>query len=353
MTSSSPQSGSDARAIILQMVAKIANIPNPHTVSAVVNEMIEGLPEAMQRQIVCSVGLANPLFIPNDVYSAQVWPGKDIGIAEFSDVVLRMRKTVQKVAAPRILLACPRKSASTFVSAVLVNALGTQETLLSMPLTTLQNAGALGAAMREHELDDLAILRACFLPTGFVAQQHVRCTPYLASQLQIYGIKPILMKRNLLDSLISLDEMCMEAAQDHQVEQFYFFTHLPKNYKEMDPDTRMSALIRLYLPWYINYYASWRKAEAQDKVFPLWISYEDDVKGAPAQLASKLAGFIGGVATPQKIEAAILEKTGRPDLKFNKGVVGRGRAVSETNQAVIRDYVEMFRDGVDFSDLMD
>jgi hypothetical protein len=353
MTSSSEQSDAETRAIILQMVAKIANIPNPRTVSAIVTDMIAGLAEPMQRQIACSVGLANPLFIPDDAYAAQIWPGKEIGIVEFSDVVLRMKKAVQKVTAPRILLACPRKSASTFVSAVLVNALGTQETLLSMPITTLQNAGALGAAMREHELDELAILRACFMPTGFVAQQHVRCTPYLAQQLGLYGIKPVLMKRNLLDSLISLDEMCMEAAQDHQVEQFYFFTHLPKNYKEMDPDMRMSALIRLYLPWYINFYASWRKAEAQGKVFPLWISYENDVKGPPAQLASKLAGFIGGPATPEKIEAAIVQKTGRADLKFNKGVVGRGQAVSEANRAIVRDYVEMFRDGVDFSDIMD
>jgi hypothetical protein len=353
MTSSSPQPGLDAQAIIQQMMTRIANIPNPQSVAGLVSEMISDLPEPLKREIVNRAGLANPLFIPDDAYAEYFWPGRLIGLGEFADLVLRMKKAVQKPAAPRILLACPRKSASTFISAVLVNALGTEDTLLSMSSPTLQNAGALGAAMREHELDDLAILRACFLPNGFVAQQHVRCTHYLASQLELYSIKPILVKRNLLDSLVSFDEMCMEAAKDHQVEQFYFFTHLPRTYKEMDPDQRMAALIRIYLPWYIAFYATWRKAEALGRVYPLWISYEDDIKGEPARLAAKLANFIGGPATPEKIEAAIVEKTGRPDLKFNKGVVGRGQAMSEANRAMVRDYVETFRDGIDFSDIMD
>jgi hypothetical protein len=353
MTSPSPQSGVDAQAIIQQMVAKVVNITDPAKLSATVAELMTGLPDPLQRQIACSVGLSNPLYTPDDAYAARMWRGQQIGLTEFADIVLRLKKAVQTVRAPRILLACPRKTASTFLSAVLVNALGAQESLLTLPVARLQNAGALGAAMREHEMDELALLRACFLPTGFVSQQHVRCTPYLASQLALYHVQPILLKRNLLDSLVSLDDMCLEAARAHHADKFYFFTHLPHAYKDMSDDWRMATLIRLYLPWYLSFYASWRKCEARGLVAPLWISYEQDVKGEPAELAEKLAAYIGGQATTERIAAAIVANTGKQALKFNKGVVGRGQRMSDANRDMVRDYVDMFRDEVDFSDLID
>lgn len=42
---------------------------------------------------------------------------------------------------------------------------------------------------------------------GYVAQHHIRCTPYLARQMTLYNIRPIVTVRNFFDTLISLDDM--------------------------------------------------------------------------------------------------------------------------------------------------
>jgi hypothetical protein len=353
MSQPAPTAAETPQKIMLEFLMEAEKISVPGHLREFAGKFVAALPDHLAKQFIVSLGLVNPLYAPDDQSLARFWTGA-LAQKDFAEMALRLKHAVQAKTAPRILVACPRKSASTFLTKTLTAALGVQEAQLAVSVNQLQASGGLGAAMREHETDELAILRACFQPSGFVAQQHVRFTPYLDAQMRLYQISPIVLRRNLLDSLISMDDMCMTAPQSPNSELFFFYTHLPKIYKTLDPDERMAALIQIYLPWYVQFHASWQKCDRNGGVKPLWLSYEHDIKGEPEALAEKLSAFIGpDRAQVDALVRAIGDRTGQKALKFNQGVTGRGNAISDTNRASVERFVGLYREDLDLTGLLD
>lgn len=326
---------------LMAAINELSQVADPGILEARMADLLARLPAGMHRQAVTSLAFNNPLFTPGRAYAAENWPG-EVGQANAIELILRLKQAARDRQATRILVACPRKVASTFVAKVLCAALRLPEALLTVPVSTLESAWALGANMREQEMDEAAILRACFLADGFVSQQHVRATPYLCAQIRLYAIRPIVLKRNLFDTLVSLDDMLADPAQSGSGEAYYFDTLMPRTYRDMEPDARMALLIRSYLPWYAQFYVSWQKCERLGLVRPLWLSYEDDIKGPADALARKLSLHLGPRADAGAILAAMEAQSGQKRARFNRGVVGRGQAISEQNQRFVRDYLSAY-----------
>ena len=149
-----------------------------------------------------------------------------------------------------------------------------------------------------------------------VVQQHCRASAPNIHLIQAYGMKPVVLVRNLFDTLVSMRDFWDEGAVRN--------SFLYPDWHSLDRDAKHDALVRHLAPWYVQFFVSWAIAERQQQVSPLWVRYEEMIP-AKAETLSRVAGFCGLPADPAGIEAAIARVDGdRYATRFNKGVAGRG-----------------------------
>jgi hypothetical protein len=99
--------------------------------------------------------------------------------------------------------------------------------------------------------------------------------------------------------------------------------------------------------WYISFYASWYAAQKLSLVEPLWVTYEDMIT-YPERSFKEMTSFLGVPKGSSEINSAI-EVAMKGSIKYNKGVIGRGKANMTVEQMDrIRHYAS-FYPNVDFS----
>jgi hypothetical protein len=214
----------------------------------------------------------------------------------------------------RILLACMPKSGSTFLSDVV----GELPDFLRVALLP-------SFERREQELDEGRIQH--FRYENYIAQHHVRHSDWTEKMCRDYGLKPVVLVRSLLDAVVSLrDHIRRESAA------------MPMLYAEMhhgklDDDALEDMIVRLAVPWYVNFYMSWRNVPGI-----LMISYEELIAD-PERLTREVLSFAGADVSNREIAKAVNRVRVRGASRFNIGVVGRGAAL---RPETIRNLVALF-----------
>jgi hypothetical protein len=204
-----------------------------------------------------------------------------------------------------LFIACVPKSASTFLKNLLMNLTGYRD------LFTVYAAG-----QSEHEIY-LPTLRE-FAHVDTVTQQHCRASDANVHLMQAFGIRPVVLVRNIFDSVMSLLDFYNKGA----FQTSYFRADWPL----LDEDTKIDLLIENVIPWYFQFVASWDLAEKQQQLEVHWLSYEDLVADKPASVL-KLLEFYGLGASRRGVEQRIREiESEEQKIRFNKGVMGRGRS---------------------------
>jgi len=228
----------------------------------------------------------------------------------------------------KILIACMPKSGSTWLNKALQRMTGYGHDQYT--LAYLQNEQEIYlprviASAREHA----------------IIQQHCRATAPNVSILQAFGIRPIVLIRNLLDALISMQDFYNNGAVRN--------TFHRADWSKLDEETKRDLIVETVAPWYVQFYASWVRADGAEKLPVLWISYEDMIGDKPGTL-SKIAAHYGQSVSEACIKETISGVDGdRADTRFNKGRAGRGaEAFSAEQQDRIR-ALTRFYPSVDFS----
>lgn len=321
--------------LIREFMGAIANNPDVAQVRQKADEFVKRVPPQRALSVAAALSHAYPFYVPtmDDASAGRL----ALSLSQLTELVLRARLTASRARQPNVLLACAPKSASTFIAAALCRAMEVGQVSLTVPTYTPPSSSVLGANLRNQETDELALMRHGLNGTGYVAQHHVRCTPYLCRQIELYDIRPIVTIRNYFDTLVSLDDMFMEPRRmARSGNPYYFDDGLPTNYASMDPVDRFHLLVDANCIWYVQFLLNWRKCEAAGLVKPLWVSYEKDFLSDKAALGQRIAEFVG----PQFVNADRIAETfgdtsdGRK-LRLNKGVSGRGSELP----LVIRDKV--------------
>jgi hypothetical protein len=174
------------------------------------------------------------------------------------------------------------------------------------------------------------------------------CSPFTANQFKMYGVKPILASRNIFDCLVSYDDHLRKNVP--RTEDPIVLRHgFPSDYLQRDFDDRIAVLIDLKLNWYFKYYLSWLACERAGYVKPLWISYEDDILAPKELLAGKLRSHLELPEEYVTDFAAALDEEGGEILNVNKGVAGRGSAITGKNRQNVEDFFHRYATEVDFS----
>src|SRR2546427_7695392 len=160
-----------------------------------------------------------------------------------------------------LFIACVPKSASTFLKNLLVNLTGYRD------LFTVYAAG-----QSEHEIY-LPTLREC-AQLDTVTQQHCRASDANVHLMQAFDIRPVVLVRNIFDSVMSLLDFYNKGA----FQTSYFRADWPV----MDEETKIDLLIESVIPWYFQFVASWDLAEYQSRLEIPWLSYDELVADKPS-----------------------------------------------------------------------
>lgn len=207
-----------------------------------------------------------------------------------------------------IFIACAPKSGSTFLKNVMVN------------LTKFRPIFSVFAALQnEHELDLPIWVK--FGKTNTVTQQHCRASEANIQVMQAFGINPIVLVRNIYDSIISLRDFYRTG----------FTTTTYYNREDFDRSTEVQQtdlIIDNVLPWYFQFIYSWQRAEAEKRVEVHWLKYEDMI-GDKAGTVERLLRVHGLNAQRAEIEQIVVSTEGDARRnRFNKGVAGRGEMLT-------------------------
>ena len=160
-----------------------------------------------------------------------------------------------------------------------------------------------------------------------VIQQHVKGTRTNVELLTTFGIRPIVQTRSLYDVVVSLYD---HFERDNNSLPCGFICD---QYWQMRFQERLDYLIGVHLPWYFNFFLSWRHAAHHIEILPL--TYEKlfaDRLGCLREILS----FYHLSASDEQIESAI-RRMATAKTRLNVGVNGRGmEMLSPRHQQLIQ-----------------
>lgn len=221
-----------------------------------------------------------------------------------------------------IFIACVPKSGSTFLKNALVSITGYRDAFM------VYTPGQFEQDLYLPMLDSMA-------GADTVTQQHCRASDANVQMMQAYGIRPVVLVRNIFDCVVSLLDFYNGGAFSNS-----FFR---ADYPSLDEETRIDLLIDTLVPWYFEFVASWSLVNKQGRLESMWLSYEDVIKDKP-QAIKDVLGFYGLSAPHRGLVRRIGEiERQKQRTRFNKGVTGRGEArLSDTQKDRIRSYTRYF-----------
>jgi hypothetical protein len=314
---------------------KISLVSDPKQLSEMCHEFLFRFPPQRGLEVAAALTFANPFFMADipEENAKQL----SVNLELFAEIVMRAKLTASRAAQPNLLVACMPKSASTFIQHALRTALSLPSAGLYTATFSAASGSALGANLREQEPDELALIRNGLNQRGYVAQHHSRCSPYVARLLNAYNVRPIVTHRNILDIIVSMDDMALEWRSVSATPVGYFFNDgLPGNYHKIDRADRLMILAQRFSAWLVQFYISWKKCEQIGLVKPLWISYEKDFLADKVTLARRIVDHLGlDQAIVMRLAAAFEDTSSGSEKRINKGVAGRGAEVPDAVREVV------------------
>lgn len=233
-----------------------------------------------------------------------------------------------------IIVAAIPKSGSTFLANTLQRITGYHYFRLSS-----------GYGTNEH---DLYLPALCMInPYGCVSQLHMKGTFHNAAHMKTFGIRPVILVRQIDDVVVSLvkDLQSKESLPGYGIGQNgYSFIWQDECTRQMTDTQLTDMVIDLAVPWFVNFYVSWYRLCEQGVVDALWVSYES-LMADKAGTVDAILQFVG-YAHDGAFEESILQVK-YPTYRDSRP--GRGAEVlSDTQRQRIREHFSHYRD-VDFS----
>lgn len=254
-----------------------------------------------------------------------------------TDLALRVISKLRRTFGPRgefIFLAAMPKSGSTFLGRVLVEVTGFERVYLASAYLNLEEELYLPRVIDQLNRDTMT-------------QQHVRANRVNVEMMQRFGIRPVVLLRNLDDVLISLREHLLRERVDSMPG-----VYPPSDFAELDESVQLDFLIDFALPWYLGFYSSWSEIRRSGDLDLLWLRYEDLIADWAGGV-SEVLRFYGLPADSSAIAAAIenVKEGSRQRSRINVGRAGRGGALLTEEQRKRARALARFFPDLDFSEV--
>ncbi len=335
-----------------QLVNEIRNLTkDEHIVSELslaVADVFKRVPAHQRLEVLAHAAGVHPFYLPNLAPADRA--ALTIGQSELAHLQFRARQSAADAPGTRLLVACPPKTGSSFVSEVLSTSLDLRQVSLTTTARSPRTSSMLGANLREQETDEFALIKRCIEDGGFLAQHHMRATHFLIQQMRTYRITPVVTTRNIFDAFISFDDMYCASRRLTESPNHFQNDAMPMGYLEMDLEHRLELLLDRWLYWYVQFLASWKKAEKDGYLKPVWISYEQDIAAGNEALADALVTRLPRLGLDRALVlAAANQLTGSKKARHNKGVAGRGAAFPQHLRDRVMRLIDTFSAEIDLS----
>jgi Sulfotransferase domain len=218
--------------------------------------------------------------------------------------------------APHILVACMPKSGSTYLATVLSKYEGFR-------------AVNLVPAFQRREQELCEILLARYNHRGsYVAQHHIRNSEWTQQLIRQFRLSPVVLVRNLADVVVSLRDHIRREA----LSPMAFFTE--SHIASVDADLE-ETIVRLAIPWYLNFYASWRESSGA-----LFVSYEDLIQNSEATIKCILE--YANVPSDSIGIRRALDSCKTTEYRMNVGITGRGKLITPNTMQALRGLINQY-----------
>jgi len=215
---------------------------------------------------------------------------------------------------PLLLLAFAPKAAGTFFRQAAMEALG------GGCLVRLTHA--LGGRDGTPYLPNFM---ACFLDTDkppSVSHLHMQALPANRNFIAMFGVKPVIMLRDIPDMLASYWDM-LDADPVARADGLNCL--IPHDFLSLGREEKADFMIDIVAPWYVSYFATWKTFHEQAPQTVCVLRY-DEIQDDPAGTLFRALQHAGFQTPLVRCEAAIEKVWGeRGKFRFNKGIAGRGR----------------------------
>jgi hypothetical protein len=237
------------------------------------------------------------------------------------EVVAEVRRLTQK--RRYIFLAFPPKCGGTFIREVVGRVSGAGPNFF-------RPGHAMGGRDVTPYLPQLvAQMLSTTGPEAFMTHAHMIAHYSNIQLLNLFGIKPVVMKRSIPDMLCSFADMVKTEARDAiGGYNWSLLCGVPTDpsFVALDDEERCDFLVYHQAPWFIQFYASWLRAERENMIPIHWTSYDSFRSDAAGTIMGVLA-FYGFADRKTVVRDAIARaKANKTVLRFNRGVSGRGAA---------------------------
>jgi len=198
-----------------------------------------------------------------------------------------------------------------------------------------------------------------------IAQIHLRASDASLMILNFLNIKPVVLVRNIFDVIVSYADFYESLYQRyHESPDALMNTKdgwfkLPTGYDiyidepffDLSRSQRIDLIIANMLPWYFNFYLSWKKAISTKSIDALWLNYQDMLDDDYAFIQKISAHQNLGFTEDQIVKAIAAVKANKHGSRLNVGVSGRGLSTLSPEQIQrIRDLASLYS-WADFSDI--
>ncbi len=214
---------------------------------------------------------------------------------------------------PMLLLAFAPKSAGTYFRQAAIQAVGGE-------LVRMCHA----QAGRDGTLYLPNVLARCLdnETPHTITHIHMQALTGNRKFIEAFGLKPVIMIRDLADMLASLLDM-FETDPVARAEGVN--CQIPSNFLELPRDVKLDFMIDVIAPWYASYFATW-KSFVDDAPRTVCVLHYRDFCRNPGETLHKAITHSGFVTTREKCLRSLEEVwRAKEDYRFNKGVSGRGR----------------------------
>jgi len=229
--------------------------------------------------------------------------------------------------ANRIFIAAFPKAGSSFVTNVLCDYTGYEEYKYAEP--------GLHKDLVYQRLRDGADQR-------HVVKQHMVALPKNVTLLQEFSLRPVVLVRDIFDSLVSLSDYLPTRNRDN-----FLMPNIPNG----DPEARLRATVLFCAPFYVQFYISWWRTRASG-LEVCWVTYEEMLADKKAFFTKILTFY--GIPIEERLAESILRcdvrfgtRIENPN-RFNMGVTGRGAQIPSDLRQYVLDLCRFFPE-VDFS----
>jgi len=100
-------------------------------------------------------------------------------------------------------------------------------------------------------------------------------------------------------------------------------------------------IARLALPWYLNFYMSWRHAPGA-----MMVNYED-LTSKPVEVIRDILRFSNAAVAGEDVEDAITKVRARQSSRLNVGLAGRGASLQPATLQTILDLINLYPEASD------